>query len=231
MIRVIVGFLLLVMGCGTEAQQQKTAQPPVLRPSAEEIRVYNDLLNELVEERLYNRYLGAHERRISKAYAAAFYEKTDTTGLQQEIDSLRNNIIQQRTKACIVYLDTVFRPFIEPWKFYESAKVVSMIKWVTTDAQTAVSTLSTGMPGLQSEAFQLRAAQIKPAQAYKKGAIGECFIGKVSVSKLVFNSDYTRCLLAYNFYCGDRCGRGELVSAEKRNGRWVIVQAEECWIA
>ena len=49
----------------------------------------------------------------------------------------------------------------------------------------------------------------------KKNEIGYLFI-----SRIVFNRNFTKGYLYFNFICGDGCGWGENIEIKKINGKW-----------
>ncbi|OON69315.1 hypothetical protein B0919_08475 [Hymenobacter sp. CRA2] len=220
---------------------------PTQPSAARQLQVYTDVLNQLVEQRWNDRYLGPDERRISQVRTDAYLHHADTTGLQREVNRLRQNLMQQPERQSAVCLQAEFRPFLPPWSYFQGegvltpigGRLMGMLQSVAGAAvRTALDSLRTGQRQLRAANLRLRTARVQSAptpapgsSANKEWYLKPCSIGMVSLSRLVFNTSKTKCLLAYNFYCGGKCGQGELLVAEKRGGRWVIVAAEECWVS
>ena len=55
--------------------------------------------------------------------------------------------------------------------------------------------------------------------------------GRIRLSNIVFNADKTQALMSYDWYCGNKCGLGELLVVHKVAGRWRIKHAEMLWIS
>ena len=54
--------------------------------------------------------------------------------------------------------------------------------------------------------------------------------GMITFSKVIFNHDATRAVFYTEHLCG-LCGEGDFVAMEKRNGRWVVVNARSTWVS
>ncbi|MCC3160264.1 hypothetical protein LJ737_23710 [Hymenobacter sp. 15J16-1T3B] len=241
----ILPFLLpaaLLAAGGLPAEQAaRRAAPAVAR--AEQLRVYNDVLTQLVEQRWNDRYLGPDEPRIQQARSKAHFHGADTTGLQREINRLRLLLRRHPERQGTVCLLADFRPVLPEWAYFEGeggltpfgGTLRAMLQAVAGGAtRAALDSLRTGPPQLRASELLLPTARVQPAPAPRSGAnydwyLQGCSIGMVSVSRLVFNAAQTKCLLAYNFYCGGKCGQGELLVVEKRGGHWIIVAAQQCW--
>ncbi|MBK7038664.1 MAG: hypothetical protein IPH42_20645 [Bacteroidetes bacterium] len=81
------------------------------------MKIYSDILNELVEHHFYNRYLGKDEQKIFNKYAS---NNPDTAKISREVIQLQNNLFNDTTRFCIIYLDTVYRPDFNQWTYYQN---------------------------------------------------------------------------------------------------------------
>src|SRR5688572_21799666 len=71
----------------------------------EELVIYNNILTELVENRMHGRYLGGKEEEIREKY---YYDKEDVDTAQIDIEFIKahNEIFKNPSKFCTLYLDT-----------------------------------------------------------------------------------------------------------------------------
>src|ERR1017187_8102824 len=67
----------------------------------EQMKVYNDILNELVEHHFYNLYLGRDQEKIIKEQAA---RNPDTSKIKKEVIQLQNKLFNDASKFCVIYL-------------------------------------------------------------------------------------------------------------------------------
>lgn len=198
----------------------------------ERLRAYNDVINELVERRFYNFYLGKDEERVFKAYVA---KPADTAKLRAEIIGLQNEIYGDTSRFCTLYLDTILRPGFENLKYYEtdtgeySTQFTNIISLISNNKQAIIDSLNERQTKYSSANFSLCSSKmVAIGDAYKKSS--NCIIGKISLSKLFLNEERNKGVLYYEFRCGGLCGKGELLLIEKSNGRWHIYRSLRSWI-
>jgi hypothetical protein len=55
--------------------------------------------------------------------------------------------------------------------------------------------------------------------------------GYISVSRVGFNTNFTRALLYKSNSCGSLCGSGDYVLFEKADGIWKAVNWFNCWMS
>ena len=61
----------------------------------DEIKAYSEILNEIVDHRTYNYYLGKDEERIFKDYVA---HRDDTSRIDKEVIRLQNNLFNDTAR-------------------------------------------------------------------------------------------------------------------------------------
>jgi len=54
-------------------------------------------------------------------------------------------------------------------------------------------------------------------------------IGTFSISRISFNKSLTVGYFYFSVYCGEECGRGDLIKIKKKNGIWVVVDYLSSW--
>jgi hypothetical protein len=199
----------------------------------EQLRAYNDVINELVERRFYNFYLGKDEERVFKVYVD---KPADTAKLREEIIGLQNEIYGDTSRFCTLYLDTILRHGFENLKDYEtdtgeySTQFKNIISLISNNKQAIIDSLNETQTKYSSANFSLCSSRIVSiGDAYTKSF--NCIIGKISLSKLFLNEERNKGVLYYEFRCGGLCGKGELLLIEKSNGRWHIYKSLRSWIS
>jgi hypothetical protein len=197
----------------------------------EQLSAYNDVINELVERRFYNFYLGTDEERIFKMYVE---KPADTNRFRAEIIRLQNEIYRDTSRFCTLYLDTILRPGFEKLKYYEtdtgeySAQFLDIISTVSNNKQAVIDSLNKRQTKYTVAHFSLCSSRIVEIGDVHKSS-SKCIIGKVSLSKLIFNGEKNKGVLYYEFECDGLCGKGELLFIEKSNGRWHIYKSLRSW--
>jgi hypothetical protein len=199
----------------------------------EQLRAYNDVLNELVERRFYNFYLGKDEEKIFKAYVD---KPEDTARLRAEVIQLQNEIYGDTSRFCILYMDTLLRPSFGNLTYYETdtneyaAKFINIISSISNNKQAIIDSLNEKQTTYTADSFLLCSSKIVAIGDAQRSP-SNCIIGKVSLSKLFLNVEKNKGVLYYEFECGFLCGKGELLFIEKSNGRWHISKSLRSWIS
>jgi len=199
----------------------------------EKLSAYNDVINELVERRFYNFYLGKDEERLFKAYAE---NPADTDRLRGEIIRLQNEIYGDTSMFCTLYLDTLLRSRFENLTYYKSdtgeysEQFIHIISAISNNHQAIIDSLNERQKKYSSTDFSLCSSRMVPIGNADDSSY-KCIIGRISISKLFFNEENNKGLLYYEFNCGLLCGKGELLLIAKSNGRWHIHQSLRSWIS
>src|SRR5262245_20642448 len=69
----------------------------------EELIAYSEIVNEIVDHKSYNYYLGKDEERIFEDYVK---NRGDTNRIDKEVIRLQNKIFDDTSRFCTIYLDT-----------------------------------------------------------------------------------------------------------------------------
>jgi hypothetical protein len=56
-------------------------------------------------------------------------------------------------------------------------------------------------------------------------------IAQFVFSKIAFNKDKTKAAVYQSYYCGGKCGYGELRVLVKKENKWLVVQTHRTWIS
>ena len=198
-----------------------------------QLKIYNDILNELIEHKFQNRFLGKDIERLRMEYAS---DNPDTAKIRKKTIQLQNQLFGDTARFCIIFLDTVFKPYFPPWTYLQkdtglsASKMKKLITSFSSKEQEVIDSLNTMQDRYLPNDFHLCTSKILSLRELKNQE-GECGIGIVSFSKLFLNKSKTKGLLYYSFYCGDLCGRGGLLVIEKINDRWIITPEGWSWIS
>ena len=199
----------------------------------EQVKIYNDILTELVEHHFYNRYLGKDEEEIFNEFTS---ENPDTAKITKREIQLQNKLFNDKARFCNIYLDTIYKPYFRQWSYYQNdtshyaREIKDLILTFSTDGQSAIDSLNNIKLGLEPKDFQLCTSKVLSIRDLPKQK-EKCFIGIVSFSKIVLNKTKTKGLLYCNFECGGFCGKGNLLIIEKIKNRWTITEAKMTWIS
>ncbi|UOQ52739.1 hypothetical protein [Hymenobacter cellulosivorans] len=65
---------------------------------------------------------------------------------------------------------------------------------------------------------------------HRRGHVPQPAIG-ISLSRVIFNRDFTQACFVHSLACGEDCAEGTLLFVRKQKGRWVITQRHGLWVA
>src|SRR5204862_7604615 len=109
----------------------------------EELKIYNNILTEMIENQMHFRYLGGKEEEIWEKY---YYDKDnpDTAKINNEITKAHNEIFNNPSKFCTLYLDTATRPnfYYDSIGFLHDVKFKTLITQYTENGKAAVDSLN-----------------------------------------------------------------------------------------
>lgn len=198
-----------------------------------QLKIYNDILNELVEQNSANSYLGEKLEEIHDEYNL---NPADSIKIRNKIIKRQNELYDDPTQQCTVFLDTVYRAefslqlhLLHDTTKY-TAEIITLITSFSSDGQIVIDSLNSIQKRFKPEDFHLCTSKVRSVRDINNPEI-KCGIGIVSLSKVFLDTSKYKGLLIYNFYCGDMCGYGLLLEIEKVNNRWVIIKKIRTWIS
>lgn len=216
---IISSFIVTFLSCKPEYKECEFSIKD------EELLIYNEILNELVEHHFYSGYLGNEADTIFRKYD---YFK-DTAEIKKELIKLQNKVFMDTSRFCALLLDTGnFHLPIDSVKTYRP-EIIKIIKTISPDEVTSIYDLNSIQEQYTGKDFQLCTSRVLSYDELKKKQ--KCYVGKLKLSKLILNKEKTKGLLYYEFICGGKCGMGELVEFEKVNKRWRIKNTHQFWIS
>jgi hypothetical protein len=199
----------------------------------EKIKLYNDILNELIEHHFYNLYLGTENKKIFNEYVST---SSDTAKIRRDLIRLQNSLYNDTVRFCNIYLDTVFRPAFNQWTYFQTdtgryaKETKNLISTFSKDGQSVIDSLNSIQLSLKPSDFKLCTSKILSLRDFKSQK-GKCSIGIVSFSKAFLDKTKTKGLLYCNFHCGKLCGKGELLVINYVNNRWMINKTILTWVS
>lgn len=196
----------------------------------EQICVYSDILNELIDFHFGNLYLG----RSFDSSLQARMETSDSKEVKKELVDLHNAVYNNPERFCVIYMDTILRPEISSWDFLKkrsdkfSIELCKLIGEFSPNGQEVIDSLNTIQSRYNAEDFVLCTSKIKSI-VYATSTGTGCLIGKIVLSKMYLNKERSKGLLYYEFRCGWLCGHSALIVFENKNGNWRI--KENFWLS
>jgi len=190
----------------------------------EELLIYNNILTDLVENRMHGRYLGGQEEKIREEY---YYdrEEVDTAQIDNEFTKAHNELFNNPSRFCILYLDTTGRQryFYDSLGLVPDADLKQLINEYTKDERAAIDKLN-DFPGYSLSNFGLCTARLEYGTAQADTTV--CSIGRVRLSRPILNHKRIQGLMYYTWKCGELCGHGGLMRIHKVNEKWIIKDFE-----
>jgi hypothetical protein len=215
-------FIILITSCQPKYKRCNC------RSKNEELKAYSEILNEIVEHRSYNFYLGEDEARIFNEYVK---HPTDTIRIHNKVIHLQNEIFNDTSRFCTIYLDTVANRRFNLWSWFLendtssfAIRLKSVIHEISNNTQTVLDSVRSIQTKFNPKDFTLCTSNMKFKSDFNTSA-HQCSIGVLRLSKISFNAEKNKGLLYYEF--ADRYG--DLLLIEKMNSRWDIKNAIRIW--
>jgi hypothetical protein len=239
-IRFLAGLLVLVLTTGVYYARFSIHQPAYqvceyATPDLQ-LQLYNDILIELVEQHFYLLYLGMPvNNEIDKARLQVGNDTTKWAKIERKIIFEQNKLFGHPEEFSTIYLDTALRNPISEWRQLANTDwmdynhtIKTFIDEYAPHQQEIIARLRSCQRTYTADQFQGCTFRIESVQKRKRLLDG---IGTVRLSNVYLNENQTSGLLYYEFLCGPRCSKGEVLIAERVNGRWKIKSIHQLWIS
>ena len=191
----------------------------------EELLIYNNILTDLIENRMHGRYLGAKEEEIREKYYYNNIQNHDTARMDIEFIKAHNSIFGRPSKFCTIYLDTVTRRkfFYDSVRFEQDIKFKTLLSQYTNNPRAAVDSLNGLQQRYSPNDFGLCTARIEKLENSKNDSAA-CTFGRLRLSKIVLNDKKDKGIMFYDWHCGTMglCGHSGIIEFIKGTKRWVI---------
>jgi hypothetical protein len=189
----------------------------------EELVIYNNILTDLIENRMYGKYLGGREEEIREKYYYNNLDNPDTARMDIEFVNAHNDIFNNPSKFCTIYLDTITRPVVyyDSARFEQDIEFKSLISKYTNNPRAAADSLNTLQQRYAPDDFGLCTSRIDYLK--NKTSNSTCSIGKLTLSKIVLNDKRDKGLVFYDWRCGSiGCGHSGIIEFTKGTKKWEI---------
>ena len=235
-------LLLLPLSFCATLPEPKFKECPCTHTSPQKL-LYNQILTELIEHHFYNYYLAKDASEAIDKMAVASVSIPEIERLEVHY---QNQLFNRKSRFKTIYLDTVSRNSfagsinlkIDPGAMdgLSVTKVNSLLAQVAPRHEAATAAQLNTLQAVMTPAdFQLCTAKIAYAaprapREYASEKDAHQF-GRIRFSNIVFSADKTQALVSYDWFCGSKCGLGELLVVHKVAGKWCIKHAEMLWIS
>lgn len=179
--------------------------------------VYNNILNNLIDSHLYNKYLG---RKWELLAIDLYKKKIDSITYLKKINTLKNNIVKNDSLRGTLYLYEIFDGYERDIKFLKIPDEfdIDEIK-IQIGKKNHLS-----VDSLKSDFVKLKSLSNK-----NKDTLKVFEVGMLGLSKFTFNKDKTLGMLYFEFICGAKCGEGSIILIKKTNNKWSIEKEYTLW--
>lgn len=218
-------IILLQITCGQRVRNCDCRAPD------ERLTAYNEILEELLEKRFYNFYLGEEAEKLLLRYSG---HNNDTAAEKKEILKQRNKLFGDTSRFGVLYLDTALRPCFSPVSVYRASKdpcsqsFLQAISSFSDQPEYIIDSLNHLQQTYRAAEFKSCFAMIRSIREIDTSRF--C-VGMVKLSAICFGKQHTRGILYYEFHCGWLCAKGEVLVIERKNGRWRIVNGYAKWFS
>lgn len=220
-------LLLFFVFCGWQSCKPPEYKICNCKSADEQLEIYSQVLNELVERHFGSFYLGPAEDTIFKMK----FNREDSATISRKEIQLQNEIFNNPGRYCLLVLDTTFMPAFNSWEIMSTSRnaydsvFCQLFRGFSSDGQSIVDSLNSVQNRYMVEDYILCTARL--VSWNKIDTSGKhCYIGRVALSKLYLDRLHTRGLMYYQYRCGGLCGHTGIVIFEKKDGLWKIARTE-----
>jgi len=206
-----------------------------------ELKLYHDILTELIEQHFHNGYLRQVAIEFADKYPNPTLDFADTAEFNRDVILLQNKLFNDTSKFGTI----CYRPTLAsgPWKYFFSntsdfltsaradttkhmRNVKELLTSFSSNWESVADTLAKPQTKYTSESFKLCTSKVVSCEHYYESSLGV-----ISFSRVYMNNNKTKGLLYYEFMCGGKCGKGEIILVQYMNERWTINNIIQLWIS
>lgn len=181
------------------------------------LAIYNDVLNNLIENHLYYKYLG---RKWELLAIDLYKKKIDSTTYFKKLNALKRNIIENDSLKGSLYIDEVFNGYergISFLKLHDEFDIDGIKIQIEKKNHLSIDSLKSDFVKLRSLAHK------------SKDTLKAFEVGMLGLSKFTFNKEKTLGMLYFEFICGAKCGEGSIILIKKTNNKWYVEKEYTLW--
>lgn len=215
----ILIMIFLVLSC-KHNRDLKESKENIVKVKVDTLKVYNDVLNYLLENRLYYSYLG---QKWELLYFDLARNRIDSTTYLKRLNTLKDDVVENDSLKGILYIDGIFEGYTEEIKSLDFVKEYNF-DFAEVKTQIKKKNFYT-VDSLKSNFVKFKRFRNHDLNKQKKGFE----VGSISFSKVVFNQSKDLGILYFSFVCGGKCGEGSLALIKKTNDKWIVKKTQELW--
>ena len=208
-------FVIIFTSCN---HSKKEVSRPLMSEASkgfDTLKVYNNVLNNLIENHLYYTYLG---REWEDLYVALNKKKIDSITYLKKINAIKENVVKKNYLRGTLYIDENFNGYKKDITFLPSLNGFDIIQIkVHISKKNHLS-----VDSLKSDFVKLKSLS-------NKDTLKLFEVGKLGLSKLLFNKDKSLGILYFEFICGAKCGEGSIILIKKTNDLWCVDEKYTLW--
>ena len=212
---VLSTFVFVLNSC--HFSKKKECQPLRVETSktVDTLKTYNSILNNLIDNHLYNKYLG---RKWELLAIDLHKKKIDSITYLKKMNVLKNTIIKNDSLKGTLYVDEIFNGYesdVSFLKLHDEFDIDEIKNQISKKNHLSIDSL-------KSDLVKLRSLS-------NKDTLKLFEIGKLGLSKLLFSKDKSLGMLYFEFICGSKCGEGSIILIKKINDIWYIEKKYAIW--
>jgi hypothetical protein len=219
-LKFIIVIIVTLISCNIDIKNNRNSIKSV-NTKISESKIYNDILNELIEDHFYYRFLGEERNSLLVKF---YHKKIDSITFNNEILKEKEEILKAPVKKSIIFLDKRKKKNNNFTKYLQNIKSEDINKFlVKKDLSIVKDSLGFKNLRLDKSSFDLKLANIKNLN-YRLP--NDYNIGYFGFSNLFLNNSRDQGLVFYYINCGAKCGELGLLLIHNVNNKWTIVEKE-----
>jgi hypothetical protein len=208
-------FFIIVMALSSCKSEYKQCN---FQDTDTETTIYNEILIDIVENYLQNKYLGKSDKKVRDEF---YDEKITVEEYKQEIIKLQNELFGDSTRYRTVYLmDTIKRERPNYFGLKETLEDDTAINRIAPDRKVMLESVNRLQQNYQISKFHACTFKVKLLSELKGK---DTDMGVFTLSKLFLNKNGDEGLIAFNFSDGS-WGEECFYQIKKINNRWKVVK-------
>ncbi len=218
-LKFIIVIIVTLISCNVDIKNNRNSIKSV-NTKISESKIYNDILNELIEDHFYHRFLGKERNSLLVKF---YRKKIDSASFISELEKYQKGILNSTRKKSVIFLKTNVNntDFSRYRNIIHSERINQFIENNRIDKiSDSLNFINTR---LKPSNFNLKLANI---QILKEEFPSKFDIGYFAFSKLFINQNIDQGLLYFFVNCGPKCGESGILLIVKENTTWEIMDKE-----
>ncbi|MCK5401175.1 MAG: hypothetical protein KAJ28_06035 [Flavobacteriaceae bacterium] len=217
-------FLLLIvltLSCNNDKKQSGRITTDVsFKNEIDTIAIYNTILNDLIENHLYNKYLGNDGEKL---FIDLLKNRIDSTDYNNKYYALKNKIVAYDSLKGTLYIND------ESFKNDNiDINRLSLPENLSLDFERITKNINQSHT-LNIIDFDSKFVKIKPSTLKSTDNTSLFNVGDLAFSKLYINKNQSYGVLYFAFICGSTCGQADVLLIKKEDNIWKIEKFYPIW--